>query len=411
MRATKKYLAPAIIAAAALVMTGCAPSTSETTPTNSAESETTTSGEAPPAATDPVSVGMITSMTGPLAAYGEAYISGFEAGLDYATDGTGTVDGRELDIQWNDDQGNPDTAVSQAKDLIGQGITIIAGTVSSGIAGPLAEQAAQNQVLYISGPAAADSITGINEYTFRSGRQTYQDVATAGSFIDDLNGKKVVVFAQDNAFGQGNLAAVQAVLGGEGAQVQDVLVAEDATEFTPFAQQLTDADPDLIFVAWAGASSGAMWTALEQQKVFDAAPVVTGLGDVSTYGAYGPASGNISFLAHYFDGATDTDAATAMKEYLEAEGKSVDLFSPDGFVAAQMIVQAVREGGDTVDGMIAALEGWSFDSVKGGITVRAEDHAMLQPMFQAKLTEQDGQWIPELVNTVDAESVAPPVGE
>lgn len=405
MRATKKYLVPAIIAATALVMAGCAPDTTESTPTDSAAPGDTT------AATAPVTVGMITSQTGPLAAYGEAYVAGFEAGLDWATDGTGTVDGRELDIQWIDDQGNPDTAVSQAKDLIGQDVTIIAGTVSSGVAGPLAEQAAQNEILYISGPAAADSITGINEYTFRSGRQTYQDVATAGSFIDDLDGKKVVVFAQDNAFGQGNLAAVQAVLGGEGAEVQDVLVAEDATEFTPFAQQLTDADPDLIFVAWAGASSAAMWTALEQQKVFDVAPVVTGLGDVSTYGAYGDASANISFLNHYFDGATDTDAAMAMKEYLDSEGKVVDLFSPDGFVAAQMIVQAVREGGDTVDGMIGALEGWTFDSVKGEITVRAEDHAMIQPMFQAKLVEVDGDWMPELVNTVDAETVAPPVSE
>ena len=406
MRTTKKFLAPAILAAAALVMTGCAPQTGMG-PGETPEPGAVTSESIVAAA--PMPVGMITSLTGPLAAYGEAYKSGFEAGLDYATDGTGMVDGRELDISWTDDQGNPDTAVTQAKDLIGQGITILAGTASSGIAGPLAEQAAQNKVLYISGPAAADAITGANEYTFRSGRQTYQDVATAGAFVDDLNGKKVVVFAQDNAFGQGNLAGVEAVLGADGAEVQSVLVAEDATEFTPFAQQISDAAPDLIFVAWAGASSGAMWTALEQQKVFDVAPVVTGLGDVATYGAYGDASANISFLNHYFDGATDNEAATALKEYLEAEGKVVDLFSPDGFVAAQMIVQAVREGGDTVDGMIAALEDYTFDSVKGSITVRAGDHAMIQDMFQVKLVDDGGTWKPELIETVAADSVAPPV--
>ena len=408
MRATKKFLAPALFAAAAMVMTGCAPQTSsspvETTEAGTTPSESVAAGKAVP-------VGMLTSLTGPLAAYGEAYKAGFEAGLDYATDGTGMVDGRELDISWTDDQGNPDTAVTQVKDLIGQGYTIIAGTASSGIAGPLAEQAAQNKILYISGPAAADAITGINEYTFRSGRQTYQDVATAGSFVDDLNGKKVVVFAQDNAFGQGNLAGVQAVLGAEGADVQAVLVAEDATEFTPFAQQISDAQPDLIFVAWAGASSGAMWTALEQQQVFDVAPVVTGLGDVATYGAYGDASANISFLNHYFDGATDNEASKALKEHLEAEGKVVDLFSPDGFVAAQMIVQAVREGGDTVDGMVASLEGWTFDSVKGSLTIRAEDHAVIQPMFQVKLVDDGGTWKPELINVVDAETVTPPTGK
>lgn len=397
MRVTKKYLATAVIAAATIALVGCAPTAS-----GGGDAEATDAGA-------PVSVSMITSQTGPLAAYGEAYTKGFEAGLDYATDGTGTVDGRELDIEWLDDQGNPDTAVSIAKDVIGQGTQIIAGTVVSGIAVALAEQAAQNKILYISGPAATDAITGVNEYTFRSGRQTYQDVATAGTFIGDPAGKKVVVFAQDTAFGQGNLAGVQAVLGGEGATVEGVLVAEDATEFTPFAQQILAASPDLVFVAWAGASSGAMWTALSQQGVFDAVPVVTGLGDVATYGAYGDASGDISFLNHYFGGASGTDAEAAMTEYLEAEGAVADLFSPDGFVAAQMIVQAVREGGDTVDGMIGALEGWTFDSVKGELTVREDDHAVIQPMFQAKLVQDGAEWVPELVDTIDAEEVAPPV--
>ncbi len=397
MRSTRKYLAPAFIAAAAIALVGCAPTTAAG------------GGSDADAEGSPVAVGMITSQTGPLAAYAEAYTAGFEAGLDYATDGTGEVDGRPLDITWEDDQGNLDTAVAKAKDLIGQGTQILAGTVVSGIATTLAEQAAQNKVLYISGPAAADAITGVNDYTFRSGRQTYQDVATAGTFIGDPAGKKVVVFAQDNAFGQGNLAAVQAVLGSAGATVDGVLVAEDATEFTPFAQQLIAAQPDLVFVAWAGASSGAMWTALSQQGVFDAAPVVTGLGDVATYNAYGDASGDISFLNHYFGGAAGTDVEAAMIEHLEAAGAEPDLFSADGFVAAQMIVQAVREGGDSVDGMVDALEGWTFDSVKGELTVRAEDHALLQPMFQVKLVQDGADWVPELVDTVDAETVAPPV--
>ncbi|MEH6780416.1 MAG: substrate-binding domain-containing protein [Rhodoglobus sp.] len=396
MRVSKKYLAPALIATVALTLAGCAPSTD---------------GGSGGDELAPVDVSIITSQTGPLAAYGEAYLAGFDAGLDYATDGTGTVDGRELNIAITDDAGDADKAVTAAKDVIGQGQKIIVGTVSSGIALALAEQAEQNKILYISGPAAADGITGVNGYTFRSGRQSYQDVATAGTFIGDPSGKSVLVFAQDTAFGQGNVAAATAVLGGQGADVTSLLVPEDATEFTPFAQQIVDAQPDLVFVAWAGATSGAMWEALSQQGVFDSVPVATGLGDVSTYGAYGAASDKISFLNHYFGGATDNDANAAMISYLEAEGMQADLFSPDGFVAAQMVVQAVREGGDDVDAMISALEGWTFDSVKGSITVRAEDHAMIQPMFQVSLVADGDSWIPELVTVVDADAVTPPVAE
>ena len=49
-----------------------------------------------------------------------------------------------------------------------------------------------------------------------------------------------------------------------------------------------------------------MWQTLSQQGAFDAAPVVTGLGDAATFGAYGEATSKISFLNHYFPGASGT---------------------------------------------------------------------------------------------------------
>ena len=113
------------------------------------------------------------------------------------------------------------------------------------------------------------------------------------------------------------MAAVKAILGGKGATVNSVLVAEDVTEFTPFAQQVLAGSPDLVFVAWAGATSGAMWQALSQQGVLDEIPVVTGLGDSATFGAYGEASEKINFLNHYFPGAPDNEVNTAMIEAIE----------------------------------------------------------------------------------------------
>jgi branched-chain amino acid transport system substrate-binding protein len=94
---------------------------------------------------------------------------------------------------------------------------------------------------------------------------------------------------------------------------------------------------------------------------------------------------------------------------IDRAGSLPDLFSPDGFVAAQMIVHAVEQaGGDNVDGMIKALEGWTFDAPKGPETIRARDHAVLQPMFQARLVQQGTTWEPELVKTIPADATAPP---
>ena len=74
---------------------------------------------------------------------------------------------------------------------------------------------------------------------------------------------------------------------------------------------------------------------------------------------------------------------------MQKRGQVPDIFTPDGFVAGQMIVRALTKGSASdVDKMISSLEGWSFTGPKGQQTIRASDHAMLQPMFQVKLTRE-----------------------
>ncbi len=379
-------------------------------PASAAQSTPGATPAAPVEVRDTVQVGIVTSQSGPLQSYGEQYLKGFQVGLDYATGGTGVINGHRIEFTVRDDTGVPDTAVAAARDLIGAGYKILAGSVVSGVALQVAPLAEQNQVLFVSGPAATDALTGINDYTFRSGRQTYQDILTAASFLETLEGQNVLVFAQDTAFGQANVAAVKAVFGEKGATVNDLLVAQDARDFAPFAQQVLDRGPDLLFVAWAGATATPMYTALANQGVLEATRVVTGLDQRVSYPVFGPAAEQISFLSHYIYQAPDTEANTFLVDRLKAEGGVPDLFMPDGFASAQMIVHAVEAAdGANVDEMITALEGYQFDGVKGQYTVRPEDHALLQPMFQVKLAQQGDTFEAEAVNTLAPDAVAPPV--
>jgi branched-chain amino acid transport system substrate-binding protein len=405
----------ALVAILALTLAACSgggeePADETTTTTEAAtttdDGDETTTTEAPDEepSGDPIQVGIVTSTSGALQGYGNQYLAGLEAGLEHATDGTGAVNGQPIEFVILDDGGDPATAITHATELVGNGITILAGTVVSGVAIQLATFAEENDILYISGPAATDALTGINGNTFRSGRQSYQDVATAASLIEGDSGT-VLVFAQDTEFGAANVAAVDAVLGARGFTVESLLVPAAETEFTGFADQINQAAPDLVFVAWAGETSGAMWQALGQQNVFDTAPVATGLADVVTWPFYGEAATGISFLSHYFAGGP----SNAVNDAMIASVDVADLFTPDGFVAAQMIVQALSNAAaDDVAGMIAALEGWTFDAPKGMQTVRASDHAMLQPMFTARLVDNNGTLEAELIGSLEADETAPP---
>ena len=362
----------------------------------------------PPVAKADVKFGLIYSQTGALAAYGKEYIEGFNIGLKYVTKGTGSVNGHKIVVSVNDDAGDAAKAVTIAKDLIGQGYHIIGGSASSGVALQVAPIAAQNKVLFISGAAASDAVTGINKYTFRSGRQSIQDVLTAKAMIGDVTGKKVLVFAQDTAFGQGNVTAVKSVF--TGATVTSLLVPFSASDFTPFAKQAKDSKVDMIFVAWAGATAQSMWQAMTQQGAVDSSTVVTGLAEKATWPIFGTAGSKISLLAHYFEGASSNAVCTNLISEEKKMGSFSDLFSPDGFVTAQLLARAVEKAdGDTnVDAMITALEGYSFLAPKGQQTVRASDHAMLQPMFIAKLNQSGTDYTATLVKTLSAQDTAPP---
>src|SRR3954452_6934505 len=129
------FLSAATMMAAAIAATACG------------SPQDTASGGGDGAA--PVKVGLVYSQSGPLASYGKQYIEGFKAGLDFATKGTGKVGDRKIELTEADDAGDPAKAVSAAKDLIGKGTKIIAGSTSSGVALQVAPIAAQNKVLFI----------------------------------------------------------------------------------------------------------------------------------------------------------------------------------------------------------------------------------------------------------------------
>jgi branched-chain amino acid transport system substrate-binding protein len=409
-RASKSMVATAAAAAVTLLAAACGGGGS-TSGASGSGGGGGSSAAAGGGSGEPVKVGFVYCKTGSLAEYGAEEREGFKVGLNYATHGSNAIAGHPVKVDYVDGACDPAKATSAAKTLIGKGYKIIAGPTNSGVAKQLASVAAKNKVLYISGPAATDEITGANDYTFRSGRETYQDVKTAAAVLGNVSGKKVLVFAQDYAFGKANVTAVKAVLGGAGANVESLLVPTSAKDFTPFAQKIKQQKPDLLFVAWAGSSTAAMWQTLAQQGVFQTTTAVTGLGNTASYPDYSAAGKKLKFLAYYFAQAPDNKVNKAMVKAIKKDGKTPDIFSPDGFVAAQMVTHAVtKAGGDSdVDKMVSALEGWTFTAPKGKETVRSQDHAMIQPMYVAKLTKQGGKYVPKLVKTVPAKKVAPPV--
>ncbi|MBU6243156.1 MAG: ABC transporter substrate-binding protein [Acidobacteria bacterium] len=359
---------------------------------------------APANAVADIKIGVITTTSGGLKSYGDAYTDGLEWGLKYYTQGTMKVNGAKLVLTKKDDGADPAAATAFFKDMVGNGTKIIVGTASSGVGLTLAPLAAQNKVLYISGPAKNDGVTSpTNKYVFRSGNTSTQDLAPLTG-IRPIKGKKVVLFVEDNAFGAGNIYAAKAALTPGGALFEEVKVSTTATDFTPYAKKAADANGAYVFIAWSNAPTApAMLTALKQQGVFKTAKPITGLAGVASYDFYGTVFDGASAMLtnSYFPGVVSTTAASAIATDFAAAGKSQDLFTSDGVSAALMIIKAVKGNtGVDVDKAITNLEGFSFIGLKGKATVDPIKHILVQSMFIVTLNKSGAHYVPSLVKTI-----------
>ena len=86
------------------------------------------------AAADDLKIALIYGKTGPLEAYGKQTQTGLMMGLEYATGGTMTVDGRKIVVIEKDDQGKPDLGKSLLAEAYADDKADLAvGPTSSGV--------------------------------------------------------------------------------------------------------------------------------------------------------------------------------------------------------------------------------------------------------------------------------------
>ena len=264
-------------------------------------------------------------------------------------------------------------------------------------------------------PAAADSITGadFNKYIFRSARNSSQD-AVAGAAAIAKKGVKIATLAPDYSFGRDGVAAFKEAAEKLGAEIVREEYAEPtATDFTSNIQKIIDAKPDYLFVVWAGANSP--WKQIADMKVQEKGiKISTGAPDIAALSTMAPLVGMEGFTVYYHDLPKNKINDWLVTEHKKRfNGDVPDLFTPGGMSAAISIVEALKKTkGDTdADKLIKTMEGMSFETPKGKMTYRKEDHQALQALYAIKLEKKDGVIypVPVLIRELTPEETAPPI--
>ncbi len=374
---------------------------------------------AAPASAQDLKIALIYGKTGPLEAYAKQTENGLRMGLEYATKNTMTVDGRKIVLITKDDQGKPDLAkAALAEAYQDDKVDLAIGTTASGAALAMLPVAEENKKVLIVEPAVADAITGEkwNRYIFRTGRNSSQD-AISNAVAIGKQGVTIATLGQDNAFGRDGVAAFKAALSKTGATLAaEEYVPPATTDFTAAGQRLFDALKDkpgrkIIWVIWAGGGDPLT-------KIQDMDPkrynieLSSGGNILPALAAYKRLPGLEGATYYYYAIPKNPINEWLVTEHQKRFNAPPDFFTAGGFAAAMAAVTAVQKAKSTdTEKLIAAMEGMEFDTPKGKMMFRKEDHQALQSMYHFKVkVDPNLAWADnELVRELKIEDMQIPI--
>lgn len=366
-----------------------------------------------------IKIAHVYGKTGALEAYAAQSHTGLMLGLEYATGGTMEVNGEKLVVIEKDTQLKPDIGKALLAEAFGDDEADIAvGPVSSGVALAMLPVAQEYEKILIVEPAVADSITGENwnRYIFRTGRNSSQD-AISNAVALGGEGVTIATLAQDYAFGRDGVAAFREALNASGAKIaHEEYVPTDTTDFTAAAERIFNAMEGVegkkkLFIIWAGGGNPmGKINAMDPSRF--GIEIATGGNILAALTAYKELPGMEGATYYYYEIPKNPVNDWLVKEHMERFSSPPDFFTAGGMAAGIAVVEAIKKAGSTdTEALISAMEGMEWETPKGTMRFRKEDHQALQAMYHFRTEVQDGKdyGVPVLVREIGIDEMDIPI--
>jgi branched-chain amino acid transport system substrate-binding protein len=357
--------------------TGAAPATTagEAPATTAGEAPATTAGEAPattagegPATTggtptgEPVTIGVLTSVTGNFAPWGVQVRDGMQLAVD-DINAAGGVAGRPLELEVSDDQTDPDRGATEIERLIEGGAVAVGGVISTDVALATAQTAEELETPLFLVKAGSEAIlTPESRYTFRTCLPAAPMVAgPIAQFAENEGLSRIGVIIADYGWGQAFRAAIENEFADiEGVELQVEVAPVPETDFTTYLRSLEEFDPELIVATGHPPGSGPITVQSADLGM-----------DVPVTGAYSPwplvmsGAGDAALDRYYDFDCADYESPEYQDlavRYLEmSENPFMEDDAVAGYGIVTMVAQAVEEVGDDPVAIAEYLHANTFD--------------------------------------------------
>jgi branched-chain amino acid transport system substrate-binding protein len=349
------------------------------------------------AQTEPVRIGMITTLSGGGSGLGIDVRDGFMLAME---EEGGTLGGKEVELLVEDDAMQPDLAKQIADKLIKRDeVAILTGIIWSNLALAVVPSAVNDGVFYISPNAGPSQLAG------RACHENYFNVAWQNDNLHEAMGQYMSTNGFSNAYilapnypaGKDALAGFKRFYTGNLAGETYTQLAQ--TDYAAEIAAIRESEPDSIFFFLPGGMGIAFMKQYAQSglEVPVFGPAFSFSQDILA--AVGDAALGVKNTSQWSKDLDNPANKEFVAAFQEAYGRLPSLYASQGYDAARLIGSALAKASiDDPDAFRAALEAAEFDSVRGDFKF-GPNHHPIQDIYVREVVKEGDVLTNRLVGT------------
>jgi branched-chain amino acid transport system substrate-binding protein len=358
-------------------------------------------------AAETVKIAVIDPLSGPFANVGEAMVRHVRLAIDLVNERGGVLGGTRFELVALDSKSNPQEAQLALKQAIDQGIHYINQTNGSNIAGVLVDAVAKHNernpdklVLYMNTGAVDPALTNdrCSFWHFRFDADADMKMSALSDAIAlDRKVKNLYLINQDYAFGQAVAKAGKDMIGKKRPDVQ--IVGDELhplgkiKDFAPYVAKMRAAAADTVLTGnWGNDMTLLVRAARDTGYTPEFYTYYAGgLGSPPALGDAG--IGHLKQVTQFHSNIGNDAVNKLVMAYKQRfpEAKD-DLYFSTHIIAIEMLARAMEQARSTDPRLVAkALEGMKINGPAGEVTMRADNHQLLQPLFVSTYSKVDNK--------------------
>jgi branched-chain amino acid transport system substrate-binding protein len=363
------------------------------------------------ASADVIKVGVIGTMSGPYALFGQNFKMGIDAWV--AQHGSKVGD-HEVEFIYRDEESpNPAKSKALAQELIVKDkVQYLAGlyfTPDAMAVAPLLEEAKTPLIVL---NAATSAIVEKSPYIVRTSFTMWQNTVPAAQVATRNGSKKVAIAVSDYGPGvDAENAFKKTFEAGGGSVTEAIRMPLNTTDFSPIMQRIKDSGADTIFTFLpAGPPTLGFVKAYIDNGLKAAGVKLMSTGDVVTepdLPNIGDAGIGILSTYHYAV-SHDSPENKAFLDHIVKDGGKLDevtMTSVAAYDGARLIYKMIEatDGARDPEKAIAAVKGMKWVSPRGPVSIDPDTRHIRQNVYLREVAKQDGKLVNKETQTFDAQ--------